>query len=124
MQNKMIRLLAVALAALVGAATAVAQETAKIDFKSVGRAAPLAADLNKFEVTGPTMRRPFPGGGGGAPPAGEATFVGAARNGQAPAGVKPLEIDLFTSKDFYKDRALWSDPRYFRCNSPAAIEDQ
>ena len=32
-------------------------------------------------------------------------------------------MDLFTSKDFYKDQALWSDPRYFRCNSPAAIED-
>ena len=32
-------------------------------------------------------------------------------------------MDIFTSKDFYKDKALWSDPRYFRCNSPAAIED-
>ena len=30
---------------------------------------------------------------------------------------------MFTSDDFYKDKALWSDPRYLRCNSTPAIED-
>jgi hypothetical protein len=46
----------------------------------------------------------------------------AAWDGQAPDGVVPLERDLFTTKDFYRDRALWSDPRYFRCNSPSTLQ--
>ncbi len=38
-----------------------------------------------------------------------------------PAGVKALPIDLFTSKNFYKDQPLWSDKRYYRCNSPREL---
>jgi hypothetical protein len=40
-----------------------------------------------------------------------------------PAGTPKLPIDLFSSKNFYKDRALWSDQRYFRCNTPRQITD-
>jgi hypothetical protein len=40
-----------------------------------------------------------------------------------PAGMQALTTDLFTSKNFYKDQALWSDKRYFRCNTPRQITD-
>jgi hypothetical protein len=46
----------------------------------------------------------------------------AAWDGQTPEGVTPLARDLFTTKDFYQDSALWSDKRYFRCNSPSTLQ--
>lgn len=47
-----------------------------------------------------------------------------ATGGAAPAGIEPLARDIFTSEDFYLDRELWLDRRYFRCNSTIALDSQ
>jgi hypothetical protein len=58
--------------------------------------------------------------GAGVPPGYPPIF--AARDGAVPAGVTPLPVDIFSTRDFYQDRALWMDPRYYRCNSAVGLE--
>ncbi len=88
-----------------------AQQSAQIDFQSVGRGAPVMVDAQALPPVGAAYAR------------NTQEFIGSAPPGEVPDGIEPLPIDMFTSKDFYKDRALWSDPRYFRCNNTLAIED-
>ncbi len=94
--------------------------------KSIGRGAPVIW-ARDFPRVGPNLWNARPNsfsGRIGRPANGEPDFNGSARNGAVPPGVTPLPIDIFTSKDFYKDRALWSDRRYFRCNSGMDLEGQ
>jgi hypothetical protein len=83
---------------------------------SVARGAP--DPLRAAAIVGAEGKGMFTGAG--IPP--DNTPIYAARDGDVPPGVEPLPIDIFSTTDFYKDRELWSDPRYYRCNSPVGIE--
>ena len=123
MSSAFIRKISVAVTALVLAVCvaaslrATAPQTAQATRaqKSVGRGWPVPVPLKPF--TG------YPGD----------DFVGAvtpwyyttsatATGGKAPDSVQPLPRDIFTSKDFYSERDLWMDKRYYRCNSPIALD--
>jgi hypothetical protein len=83
---------------------------------SVGRGAP--DPLRAEQIVGSEGKGLFTGAGIPA----DNTPIYAARDGDVPAGVEPLPIDIFSTADFYRDRELWFDPRYYRCNSPVGLE--
>jgi hypothetical protein len=106
MSHKGLRLTALLALGVVAESGVFAQSDSET-MHSVGRGWPVP----EFDVSLPRGWRLEPGGRGPSLP-----------RGDLPAGVVPLERDLFTSDDFYVDRDLWSDPRYFRCLSVQALE--
>lgn len=103
-------------AAILIATSVAAQEMPDIGFKSVGRGRPLIS-VQDQKTVGPAWSTPF------GQPSPNRKLDGF-RPDALPKEIKPLPIDIFTSTDFYADRKLWTDPRYFRCNSPMATEYQ
>lgn len=114
--NNKARNATVLIATAVVSTAALAQTMPDIGFRSVGRGRPVA-NVHDMRTVGPSWSSP-PG-----TPRSQLKLDGY-RPDELPATVKPLPVDIFTSKDFYADRELWSDPRYFRCNSPMATEFQ
>ena len=115
-RNTLRAALACATFATLGSAPLGAQTLPDIGFESVGRARPLAVSVQDGrENVGPD--RIFEPG----QPRENWTLYGFPND--APP-LEPLPRDLFNSPDFYADKDLWSDPRYFRCNSPFATEVQ
>ena len=49
--------------------------------------------------------------------------AGAEFDARPPDGVQSLPVDVFTTTDFYQDRDLWMDQRYWRCNAPRMMAD-
>lgn len=81
--------------------------------ESAGRGAPVLE--MEFELVG--AGGPYGGSGNADTPP-----VLSARDGAVPGGQDLLEVDIFNSTDFYADRELWTDQRYFRCNSSIGLE--
>jgi hypothetical protein len=87
---------------------------------TAGSASKALAQLRPPEVKG-LRGAPFPSMN--PPPDVRSYGEGPSWDGRPPDGVQPLAVDMFTSKDFYKDRQLWTDQRYWRCNAPRQIAD-
>ncbi len=104
------------LAAALIIASQAALATPALSQDSVGRGAPdpLVPDV----IVGSEGKGYWTGAG--VPPGYPPIF--AARDGDIPRGGEPLPVDIFSTRDFYRDRELWFDPRYYRCNSAVGLE--
>jgi hypothetical protein len=110
----------------------ISQQTAPLNYPSIGRGAPLTTTIPGLSITPLEALENFPPAEIPGYPEkywmpgpfrdDDNSLIASAVEGNSPPGIDPLPVDLFTSTDFYADRALWSDKRYFRCNSPEGIQ--
>lgn len=107
------RLLIVLLAVVSTVAVTVAQQAQQAPAPQAPAAAAAPAGQQAPAADGRGGR----GGGGGGRGAAAPLVQG------PPAGIQPLPLDLFLSKNFYKDQALWMDKRYYRCNNPQQLSE-
>src|SRR5882724_7442837 len=84
----------------------------------------LPAIAPRQATTGAQARGAAPAGAQTGAPPGQVRGFGRANTPTfpgPPAGMQALPTDLFTSKNFYQQKELWSDKRYWRCNTPRQI---
>lgn len=90
----------------------------------VAGAALAAASLPAFAQEGVTYGAPISVGpdtnSESGPGVDEASW--GSQPGEAPEGIEPLPVDLFTSTDFYQDTQYYTDQRYYRCMDTDVIE--